>query len=526
MRHAHRAGNLRRMVRGWYTVSVTSVVVVLAYLSLFRGNFDHIADDPGLGWHLADGALITSTGRVPVADPFLAPAKVANPYVPVDAPRKWVNDQWLSDVILFNLYSLGGWPLLYGVVAALFLVAYFGILGDGLTKSGQGGILVILATLIAFKVGQVHLIVRPVIFSIFLFPLVLRRVTALMKRVDISWREIGRESMVLCPLFVLWANLHPAFVNGLCVIGLAVLAQALRGRAGRSSAFRWTALGLLCFAVTVCTPNGPALYDSIAQLTGSSYFLSLLMEWYPTDLARPEGMLLMFLAVVPAVCAAILPELRKRVSVFELLVALCFFMQALWAVRHVPFASFACLPLWAACFGGGAVVPKRSVFALTGRVFSRIGEREARSPVNGLTSSVFVALVGLLVVVSRPESVLPSLVGSVHERQLKELFAKVDTSHSEGVVLASLNWGGAIIHLLGPRYKPIVDDRTVVVGEALYRASLESFRRPATFEELFTTFGVTHVLAPSEDDLSWYLRDKRDWTERASLHGTSLFVHQ
>lgn len=526
MHHAGRAGNLRCMVRSWCKISLTSLVIVLAYLSLFRGGLDHIADDPGLGWHLADGSLIISTGSIPHVDPFLAPARIANPVVPVGAPRQWINEQWLSDVILFKLLSLGGWPLLYGVVVGVFLIAYFGISGDGLTKSGQGSVLVILATVVAFEIGQVHLIIRPVMFSILLFPLVLRRVVALMRRVEISWRDVRREAVVLCPLFVLWVNLHPAFVNCLCVIALAVLAQVLRGRAGRSSAFRCALLGVLCFGATLCNPDGPARYDSIAQMAVNSYFRSLSIEWYPTDLARPEGILLMFLAGVPAVCFVTIRDLRKRVSVFELLVALFFVVQALWAVRAVPFASFACLPLWAACFGGGSIVPKYGAFTLTGRVLARIGEREQGSCVSGLASSVAVALVGLLVIVSFPERVLPPQLGSVYERQLKQLFMGGDFTHTEGVVFASPNWGGAIAHLLGPQYKPVLDDRPLVVGEELYRVSLESFRQPSTFPQLITIFGVTHVLIPSDIELSSYLRQRREWREISSLEGNSLFSHQ
>lgn len=511
------------MVRSWCKISLTSIVVVLAYLSLFRGGFDQIADDPGLGWHLADGALIASTARVPDVDPFLAPALLPNPYAPVGTPRKWVSEQWLSDVILYKLYAVGGWPLLYGFVAGLFLIAYFGVAFDGLTKSGQGSLLVILATILGFKLGQVHLIIRPVIFSLLLFPLVLRRVNGLMRRVDISWKQWRHEALVLSALFALWANLHPAFVYGLCVIGLAVLSEITRGRAGRSPAVRWATIGVLCFCATMCNPYGPALYESIGQLGGSSYLRSLTMEWYPTDLGRPEGELLMILAGVPLLCVVALPAIRKRVAAFDILVALFFVVQALWAVRALPFASFACLPLWAACFCEGPIIPSRGVFALTSRALSVLGEREQRSYLGGLASSTVVAVVGAIIIAASPERVLPSQVGSAHERQLKQLFTEVDTTGNERVVFASLNWGGSITHLLGPRYKPVVDDRTVVVGEELYRASLESFMQPSKFEDIAETFGVTDVLVPSTQELAVFLRQQPRWRELSSVEGNSLF---
>ena len=514
------------MMRLLYKIPLTSVVVIVAYLSLFYGGFDHIADDPGLGWHLADGSLITSTSRVPQTDPFLAQAKVANLYAPVGEPRPWINEQWLSDVILFKLYAIGGWPLLYGVVSGLFLVAYFGIAGDGLSRSGQGGILVLLALVFAYKLGQVHLIIRPVIFSIVLFPLVLRRVHRLVHRGDFAWSDLRWEAVPFGLIFALWANLHPAFVYGLCVIALAVVSQLLRGRAGLNSAVRLGLLGVLCFCATLCNPAGFSLYESIAQLGESSYLRSLTIEWYPVDLTRPEGTLLMTLAVVPVLFAVASSQIRKRFGVFDSLVALFFVAQALWAVRVVPFASFACLPLWAACFGGRSIVPTHRAFALSGQVLSSLTEREKIGSSIGLKSSLYAALVGLVLMVSIPERVLPMELGSIHERKLSRIFAKVDTAHSEGTVFASPDWGGAITHLYGPRYKPVYDDRTVVVGEALYRAYTEILRQPSTFHPLADTFGVTHVLIPSGIELAGYLRQQSGWRESSAIQGWSLFSVQ
>jgi hypothetical protein len=523
MHHLVYTGTLSSMIRALCKISITSVVVILAYLSLFRGNFDHIADDPGLGWHLANGAHIASTGSVSDTDPFLAQAKLPNPHASVGQPRTWINEQWLSDLILFKLFLLGGWPLLYGVVAGLFLLAYFGIAGDGLPRAGQGGILILLAIIFAFKLSQVQLILRPVIFSIVLFPLVLGRMHRLMTRIDISWLDIRREMLPLGLTFVLWANLHPAFVYGLCIMGIGIIAQLLRGQAGLSSAVRCATLAALCFCATLCNPFGLSLYESIAHLGGSSYLRSLTIEWYPVDLSRPEGALLMILVLVPALVAMASSEIRKRLVVFDVLVALFFVQQALWAVRVLPFASFACLPLWATCFDGLSIVPKHRSFVLTGRVLSSLMDDKRSGYAIGLKSSLVTALFGLLLLTSFPERLLPADLGSIHERRLAKIFANVDTARTEGVVFASPDWGGAITHLFGPRYKPVYDDRTVVVGEGLYRAYAESFQQPSTFQRLVTTFGITHVLIPSGIDMASYLRQQSGWKEGDSVDGYSLF---
>jgi len=92
-------------------VPLVFIFALVSYLSLFKGAFDHIADDPGLGWHLVNGSVIAETGSIPREDPFLAPPLVANSYAGVGHPRTWINEQWLGDLGLFELFSRGGWPL-------------------------------------------------------------------------------------------------------------------------------------------------------------------------------------------------------------------------------------------------------------------------------------------------------------------------------------------------------------------------------------------------------------------------------
>jgi hypothetical protein len=158
------------MRRHVFSLSLVGVFALVAYLSLFNGSFNNIADDPGIGWHLKNGERIDALGEVPYVDPFLARPSKVNPYAPVGEGRPWVSDQWLADLIFYKVFALGGWPALYALVSSLFLIAYFGIAAEGVRFKGQGMIFVLLALVCAFKLGQVHLIVRPVIFSILLFP--------------------------------------------------------------------------------------------------------------------------------------------------------------------------------------------------------------------------------------------------------------------------------------------------------------------------------------------------------------------
>lgn len=507
------------MARSWSLISMTGMFALLAYISLFFGSFDHIADDPGLGWHIENGALISEEGRIPHIDPFLAQAKIPNPYAPVGEGRAWISEQWLSDLVLYNLLHFGGWPLLYAVVGGIFLIAYFGVAADAARRGGQGEILVLLAVVLAFKMGQVHLIVRPVVFSILFFSFVLRRVMNLVVREPVSWSDVRREMYVLVPTFALWANLHPAFVAGLEVVGLGIVARC--AREWRSGS-KMVCLLLACLCATVINPYGLSLHASILQLIGSEYLRSMFSEWSPIGLSNPEGIFLLILSVVPIMYALIRREARSRIDLFEVLVAIVFVVQALWAVRNVPFASFACLPLWGSCFGSVRLLPHFPACALSSRVLSSIGQREARLVMPGMVSAVFIAVLGGALVVSMPRRLLPSHLGSAIERTVEGIFSGVSHKESSGVVLASLDWGGAITRVLGPRYRPVLDDRTVLVQEALYRAYSESTGDPVVFQSLVEVFGVTDVLISPREPLYAILQTREGWklvnqTEKVAL---------
>ncbi len=503
-------------------IPLVFLFALVAYLSLFQGSFDHIADDPGVGWHLANGSIIAETGAIPKVDPFLAPALIPNSYAPVGKPRTWINEQWLGDVILFELVSRGGWPLVYGVIAGLYLLAYFGVGADSLRRSGEGGLLVLLGIVLAFKLGQVHLIVRPVVFSIVFFSLFVARCHSMMTRQELSWGGVAREALVLGGLIVVWVNTHPAFIYGLAVLGITMVSLVIAGSQGRDRGMKVAFLVVLCALATSLNPFGFGLYESLITLGGSSALRSITNEWSPVNLRSVEGKLLLLLFLTPSVLALLNSHLRRSVGLFEVLLASGFTLQALWAVRVVPFASLACLPLWAACFGGKRLLPERTHAALTKRVLQRLTQREIAFIAPGIRSSLVIALCGTVVMLLAPTRVFSHPLGSTYERRLPEMFGTAHVPQGR-IVLASPDWGGAITRLMWPDSRAVLDDRTVVVGEGLYRAYRESLRDPSMFEELSRVFGVTDAIVPNGTVLERYLHEAGGWRHVGESDGTILF---
>ncbi len=74
---------------------VQSAIVISSFFLLLGQQLIGFANDPGVGWHLADGAQIAATGQIPRTDSFLS------------EPRAWISDQWLSDLLLYHMYDYG-----------------------------------------------------------------------------------------------------------------------------------------------------------------------------------------------------------------------------------------------------------------------------------------------------------------------------------------------------------------------------------------------------------------------------------
>jgi hypothetical protein len=133
-------------------------------------------------------------------------------------------------------------------------------------------------------------------------------------------------------------------------------------------------------------------------------------------------------------------------------------------------------------------------------------------------------MVGAIVMVASPARVLPQELAPSLEIRLAKIFEQVHVNHASGVIFASLNWGGAITHLLGERFKPVLDDRTVLVGEVLYRAYGQSLHNPNVFEDLVKVFGVTHAFVPTAVPLERYLASNGSWTQIYSGEEVVVFA--
>lgn len=478
-------------------LSISGVAIALAYVSVFLVQIDGIASDPGLGWHLKTGALIAASGKVPRTDPFLAPALESNSFNAPPDERPWVCDQWLGDLLLYQLFSWGGWPLVYSFVVGVYLFAFWGVLGDSLVRAGITTLSVVAAGLMAWKAGQVHMIVRPVIFSVLFFAIVLRLVRIFQGAQDRSLSRMWPWIVAVCVLFTVWANIHPAFVLGLGLLGVWLATECISHPLDLA-ACRVPALMFLFSSIgTLLNPNGIMLHRSIFSLGASGYFMSLNQEWHPLALSSLEGVMLCSLVAISLVCMGLSSRVRSSVRLFDLLAAGLFCALTLRSVRYAPFAALTLVPLAASTLHALRWLSLPASLSLTSRVLGRLQSWEARRCPNTFQVSGTLACGGIVVSVLAPHVMFNRELGPSEELYPSGVIQALEGVGQEkkgGVVLASSNWGGFITLRLWPRYRAVIDDRNTLIGEELYRGYFAGQGDIVVFDRITRVFGVTDVV--------------------------------
>lgn len=450
-------------------LSIPILVTILGFLGLLSGQFENFANDPGVGWHLETGRHVYETYSAPEVDPFLAGPK-----------RTWISDQWLSDLILYGVFILGGWPALYNLFALIFVSTFFFLILPSIFRLTGSWIASSVGILFAFKISQIHFILRPVVFS---FPLFALTFLALL-----FWErgKVNRTPWWLVFVFLLWSNLHPSFVLGLGLVGILGIAKSIDfilsvqpktpSFQDLISVIRAPMFLLVgCLSATLINPYGLELHRSILDLGQSDFFMRLHEEWLSPNFKESSGRI--FLLMLGLVFTPPFFGLRFNWGIFTSLLVVIFSCLSLKAVRFLPYTGivfsvaiaeavlllgtariFSANPLLCKLKDGIKSLESRQVFPRGILIIGFLGVFAL-----GLNQSRVLLYSGKL---GLPAERYPSAAISHLKSILKP--------HEEVSVLASPDWGGFITLEGQGLIKPVIDDRNTLIGEKLYKDFLDS----------------------------------------------------
>jgi hypothetical protein len=267
--------------------------------------------------------------------------------------RRWVDQQWLAQLVFYGLARAGGFKLALLVHAALGVgaLAAAAALARRLGGSARSVTWICLPVLVAYYPEAS--VLRPQSFAYPLF------VAVLWLLITDSRAKSPRVFAVL-PLLALWANLHGSALLGAGLVSLAGLvgvAEALRARSRRIP--RRALLLLLapwpCLLVSPYALHLPAYYEKVLMGGDFSHFIS---EWAPTTLTLSTAPV--YLLVIAG--AWLLGRAGDRVTTFEKLALIVTSVLAFQALRNAAWlglTALAVLPVLVDSLRRPAVEPRR-----------------------------------------------------------------------------------------------------------------------------------------------------------------------
>ena len=238
---------------------MTVMVVLLAAPALICLH-SAVANDPDIWWHLRAGQWIVQHHAVPRVDSFSS----------VNAGKPWSDYSWLYELLTFGFFQRFGFLGIVGYSAAMMLAVTTALYHLTRRLQGDFSVLALLTFAGCFMMG--HLFTpRPWLFTILFFVL----------EIDILMcvRRTGRlRELAWLPLiFAFWSNIHIQFIDGLVVLGLA-LVEAVVARRGIGEK---TQLGI--------GPAGVALGASLLATLANPFGWHIYRVAY--DLASQPGVL-------------------------------------------------------------------------------------------------------------------------------------------------------------------------------------------------------------------------------------------
>lgn len=237
-----------RLSTGWAAALSAVAAAVIATFDIYNTS---------IGWHLASGRWMLEHGRVLRSDPFTFTA----------FGTRWVDHEWLFQIVTAVLESLGGAPALVAlrVVVAVALAV---LLTRVAARSGMDRWAAALLAVLCVWGARPRLFVRPELATLVL------AVVAVALYLDRS-RPIGRRALGLAAVTAVGANLHAGILIVppiLTALWLAEVAAAAVRRTGvRDVAVPGLTAIAAASAAPLLNPHGWRLYRvpiEISHLVG------------------------------------------------------------------------------------------------------------------------------------------------------------------------------------------------------------------------------------------------------------------
>jgi branched-subunit amino acid transport protein AzlD len=286
-------------------VTIRRLVIALAFLGIIFMAIRPMIDTD-TWWHLRTGQWIMENQALPDVDRFSL----------TRSGEPWYYPGWMSEILMFQVFSLGGLAalnlLFTGVILLAFVLVYWSMDGNPFAVAA--------VLVVAAGASEIFWSARPQLFT-FLFSagfyLILRK---------FLWGK--KNALWILPLIMaLWVNIHPGFAVGFILVSIALIAQAVnflsRRESHSDSGLRliWLAGTLLaCLAAAALNPRGPAVLAYPFQTVSIRFLQNFIQEWGAPDFHYWTAQLFLILFILTWTVVAFSPKKLEADDFFFLVI--------------------------------------------------------------------------------------------------------------------------------------------------------------------------------------------------------------
>ena len=485
--------------------------------------------DPDFWWHLSAGQYMVATRSIPHVDVFSGTV----------AGLPWVTHEWLSEVIIYALYSLGSFPLLVLAFAGIITLSFAFVYARCSGKPYAAAFTLLLAALATAPTWGVRpQMISLLLTSVFLWVLEKWRSgqdprseaqpNAPLPRGQITnealphpsgassnFAQSSRLIWILVPLMILWVNLHSGFALGLAILAIYVFGEAVSQIGSQDAArpritfhsLRTSPLGTLglvllaCLLIVPLNPNGATMYVYPFETLTSRAMQLYIQEWFSPDLHLLEFQ--PFAALLLGTLAAISLS-GRRVSLTQTLLLIGSAYAALRSGRNIPIFAVIAAPIlaehvwqiissrgWADALRGSTRTPRRL----------------------GLLNSVLL----LVIVVAGLGRVAMVIANQGAVERATFPAAAVDFLQAQkvtGTIFDSYGWGGYVMWRLYPTARVFIDGRADVYGDAFIENEyMKAYRGGVDWRTPLDRYSVRTVLVEPDAPLAAQLAQDAAWRQ-------------
>ncbi len=459
---------------------------LILFTALFAMTVREISD-PDFWWHLRTGQLILNSQSIPHTDLFSFTA----------SGKEWVTHEWLSEVLIYLLYRLGGFTLLSIFFATVITVAFSVAFWNSDARPYAAGFVVFLGALATAPTWGV----RPQMLSLLLSSIFLFLLDRYAQRDGLKYIA------PLVPLTILWVNLHSGFALGLAIVAAYLFARVAEPFLTHSLALPpshtlqpLTIVFLLCVLAVLINPNGARMYSYPFETLTSRAMQTYIQEWFSPDFHDPQWQPFAFL-LIGLIVAGIAS--RARVPVPQLLLLALLGYASLRSARNIPLFVLVAIPV---------------LSQQLGEIFSKLGvpTQSTCPPTTPRVVRIINALLFVLVLLVVLARVYVVVNNQANVERAKFPAAAVDyiqSQHPPRNIYNAYGWGGYLVWRLYPDYPVYIDGRADVYGDLFIEDYLKIYRAESGWDEKLARADVNLALLEVDSPLTNAMAASSNWRQ-------------